>query len=129
MTFAESLPASSALRVLAIAVLGALLGGCAGMERRPPPSIDEIVEMSKAGRPAEEIVRELQETQAVYPLTGSQIAKLHEQGVPDSVLDYMQSAYVERVRWQSRVQYGYYGSYWWDCYYCYPPRPMIVTPY
>ena len=74
----------------AICLVLTLLSGCAGMQRRPPPSIDEIVEMAKAGKPAEEIVRELQETRAVYPLTASQIVSLHDQGVPDAVLDYMQ---------------------------------------
>lgn len=113
-------------RFFAFAMLLALLGGCAGMDRKPPPSLEQIVEMSKAGRPPEEIVRELQETRAVYPLTGSQIAKLHEQGVPDSVLDYMQNAYMDRVRWESRMSYD--SPFWWNCFYCYR-RPMIVAPY
>ena len=100
--------------------------GCAGMQRRPPPSIDQIVEMARAGKPAEEIVRELQETRAVYPLTASQIVKLHEQGVPDAVLDYMQNNYAESIRWDARMQYE--SSYWWhDCFYCYR-RPVIVVP-
>ena len=102
------------------------LAGCAGMDRRPPPSLDQIVEMSKAGKPPEEIVRELQETRAVYPLTGSQLASLHEEGVPDPVLDYMQNAYVDRVRWESRMAYD--GPFGWNCFYCYH-RPMIVAPY
>ena len=102
--------------IMVLAMLLALLGGCAGMQRRPPPSLEQIVEMSKAGKPPEEIVRELQETRAVYPLTGSQIAKLHEQGVPDSVLDYMQNAYMERVRWESRMTYD--NPYLWNCFYC-----------
>ena len=102
------------------------LAGCAGLERRPPPSIDQIVDMAKAGKPAEEIVRELQDTRAVFPLTASQIVKLHEQGVPDAVLDYMQNAYAESIRWNARMQYE--GTYWWhDCFYCYR-RPVIVVP-
>ena len=106
-------------------LLVATLAGCAGVERRPPPSIEQIVEMSNAGTPPEEIVRLLQESRAVYPLTGSQIAKLHERGVPDSVLDYMQNAYMDRVRWESRM---YDNPYYWNCFYCYH-RPMIVVPY
>lgn len=103
-----------------------LLSGCAGLQRRPPPSIEQIVEMAKAGKPAEEIVRELQETRAVYPLTASQIVKLHEQGVPEAVLDYMQNAYTESIRWNARMQYE--STYWWyDCFYCYQ-RPVIVVP-
>ncbi len=103
-----------------------LVSGCAGMQRRPPPSIDQIVEMAQAGKPPEEIVRELQETHAVYPLTASQIVRLHEQGVPDAVLDYMQNAYADNIRWQARAQYE--GAYfWYDCFYCYH-RPVIVVP-
>ena len=114
------------LRVAAVVLCLSLLGGCAGLQRRPPPSIDQIVEMANAGKPAEEIVRELQETRAVYPLTASQIVRLHEQGVPDGVLDYMQNAYAESIRWDARMQYE--GSYWWhDCFYCYR-RPVIVMP-
>lgn len=103
-----------------------LLGGCAGLQRRPPPSIDQIVEMAQAGKPAAEIVRELQESRAVYPLTASQIVRLHDQGVPDAVLDYMQNAYAESIRWNARMQYE--SVYWWhDCFYCYH-RPVIVLP-
>ena len=112
---------------LATILLGLiLLCGCAGLQRRPPPSIDQIVEMANAGMPPHEIVRELQETRAVYPLTASQIVKLHDQGVPDAVLDYMQNAYAESIRWNARMQYE--GTYWWhDCFYCYR-RPVIVVP-
>ncbi len=63
---------------------------------------------------------------AVYPLTASQIVKLHEQGVPEAVLDYMQNAYADNIRWEARMQYE--GRYWWhDCFYCYQ-RPVIVVP-
>ena len=112
--------------IAAVMACLALLGGCAGMHDRPPPSIDQIVEMAEAGKPAEEIVRELQDTHAVYPLTASQIVRLHEQGVPDAVLDYMQNAYADSIRWQARTQYE--GAYLWhDCFYCYH-RPVIVVP-
>ena len=106
--------------------LGLGLAGCAGLERRAPPSIDQIVDMARDGKPAEEIVRELQETRAVYPLTASQLIKLHEQGVPDTVLDYMQSVYADSIRWSARMQYE--STYWWhNCFYCYP-QPVIVAP-
>lgn len=115
------------LSLAAIPVLLALLlSGCAGMHRPPPPSLEQVVEMSKAGTPPEEIIRVLQESRAVYPLTGSQIANLHEQGVPDSVLDYMQSVWMDRVRWESRTYYD--SPFWWNCFYCYR-RPMIIAPY
>jgi hypothetical protein len=104
----------------------ALLAGCAGMQHRPPPTLEQVVEMSQAGKPAEEIIRELQETRAVYPLTGSQIAKLHDRGVPDAVLDYLQDTYAESIRWDARLRYE--NSFlWYDCFYCYH-RPVIVVP-
>jgi hypothetical protein len=113
------------LRNLALALLFAVLAGCAGLHRPPPPSLEQVVAMSKAGTPPEEIIRVLQDSGAVYPLTGSQIAKLHEQGVPDTVLDYLQNAYMDRVRWESRVNYD--SPFLWNCFYCYH-RPMIVRP-
>ena len=112
---------------VAVIFLGLVLSGCAGMQRRSPPSIDQLVEMANAGKPADEIVRELQETHAVYPLTASQIIGLHDRGVPDAVLDYMQNVYAESIRWNASLQYQ--GTYWWpNCFYCYGP-PVIVAPY
>lgn len=103
-----------------------LLSGCSSLQRRPAPSIEQIVEMSKQGKPAEEIIRELQETRAVYPLTASQIIALHDQGVAEPVLDHMQNAYAAGIRWDARMRYE--GAYWWhDCFYCYR-RPVIVVP-
>lgn len=114
------------LRCATVGLCLSLLGSCAGLQRRPPPSIDQVVEMARAGKPAEDIVRELQETRAVYPLTASQIVKLHDQGVPDAVLDYMQNVYGDSIRWEARMQYE--GMVWWhDCFYCYH-RPVIVVP-
>jgi hypothetical protein len=121
------LPGSSRiLRNVTALLFLALLAGCAGIQRRPPPTLDQVVEMSQAGKPAEEIIRELQETRAVYPLTGSQIARLHDQGVPDAVLDYLQNAYADSIRWDARLRYE--SSFLWhDCFYCYH-RPVIVVP-
>ncbi len=120
-------PGSSPIsRCVAALLCAAVLGGCAGAPRRAPPSIEQVVEMSQAGKPAEEIIRELQDTRAVYPLTGSQIARLHDQGVADSVLDYLQNAYAESIRWDTRLRYE--NSFlWYDCFYCYH-RPVIVVP-
>lgn len=121
MNLPPRLPLAAAL------VCVALLCGCAGPERRPPPTLEEVVEMSRAGTAPEEIVRTLQETRAVYPLTGSQIVWLHRDGVDDSVLDYLQNAWVDEIRWDARRRYD--SAYWWrDCFYCYP-RPVIVMPY
>jgi hypothetical protein len=112
----------------------AVLGGCAtaGDKRPPPPSLEEVVRMSKEGIPANEIVARLVYTRAVYRLKGSELARLKEQGVPDEVLDYLQESAVaqaraEEARRQAQYYYMYswpYGGmgpypYWWY----YPPPP------
>jgi len=103
-----------------------LLTSCASTPSRPPPTIDQIVQMANSGRSAEDIVRELQDSRAVYALTASQIIRLHEQGVPQSVLDYMQNAYAEAIRRDARWEYE--SALWWhSCFYCYGP-PVIVAP-
>ena len=113
-------------RVATCVVFATLFAGCTSMQRRPPPSLEQVVEMSQAGKPAVEIIRELQETRAVYPLTGSQIVALHDQGVPDTVLDYLQNAYAEHIRWDAQLRYE--NSFpWHGCFYCYH-RPVIVVP-
>lgn len=119
-------PKTSLRAAAAALVCLSLTAGCAGLDRRPPPTLEHIVQMSRDGRTADEIVRELQDTRAVYPLTGTQIIGLHRDGVPDAVLDYLQNAYVESIRWEARMRYE--SSFWWrDCLYCYN-RPIIVVP-
>jgi hypothetical protein len=107
------------------ALLATLVGGCAA--RHPPrPTLDEVVQMSKDGRPAEEIVRELQQSHAVYPLTASQILSLHENGVDVSVLDYLQSEYAASIRREERMLHGSFSD-WNHCFGCYR-WPVIVVP-
>lgn len=111
----------------ALVALSIALSGCAGMQRKPPPSLAEVVQMSQDGVPAEEIVGRLRESRAVYPLSGSRLAQLREDGVQDEVLDYLQQAYVDSIRRQERL---YYRDPFWasGCFGCYPYRPW-VSPY
>jgi len=121
-------------RLLAVFAITSVLlaSGCAGMQRRPPPTLEQIVQMSRDGVPAEDIVRQLKETRAVYALSGSQLARLHDQGVPEPVLDHLQQAYIDSVRRQERM---YYQDRFWmgGCYGCYYYRPWaapyFVIPY
>lgn len=128
---AAATTAGRVLGLLALAVL-MVLPGCATLHRRPPPTLEQVVDMSRSGMSAEDIVRELRETGAVYPLSGSQIAKLHDKGVPEAVLDYLQQAYVDHVRWQerSRIDDRHFYGPCFGCYYYSPwATPYFVYPY
>lgn len=112
-----------------------LVSGCATYERRPPPpTLDEIVQMSKQGVAPEEIIRRLKETGAVYELSGSKLAALREAGVSDKVLDYLQQTYVDAVRyeeWLRAQDWYWWGSpYWPGPYRRYPHYgyPWVPPP-
>ncbi|MEO6022044.1 MAG: hypothetical protein ABIP64_02800 [Burkholderiales bacterium] len=83
-----------------------------GPARPVPPTLDEIVSMSKAGTPAEDIIKTLKESRAVYAMTAADITSLHDKGVPDSVLDYMHKVYLREVREdEAERAYNHYGWY------------------
>lgn len=117
-------------QLFSLLIVAALLdSGCAGVQRRPPPTLEQVIQMSREGVSAESIVGQLEETRAVYALSGSQLARLHDEGVPDLVLDYLLQAYVNRVRRQERMYYE--DRMWMGGYYHYRPwvAPYFVIPY
>ena len=86
-----------------------LLSGCAalGFKQPEPVTVGQVIEMSKEGVPAEAIVRKMRDSETVYRLTAAQLAELHDMGIPDPVLDYMQQTYIEAERReQSRDDWG-----------------------
>ena len=79
----------------------ALLNGCAALGVDPseqPVMVSEVIRMSKENVPAETIVNKMRDSRAVYRLNAAQLAKLHDQGVADVVLNYMQETYLNAVR-------------------------------
>lgn len=96
------------MRTLAIPAL-CLLAGCATLDGPPPLSGAEIVELARAGKSAPEIIAELQRTETVLPLAASDIVSLHEAGVPDEVLDYLQRVQIDALLWRERSNYMWYG--------------------
>jgi hypothetical protein len=87
-------------RVLPVLILSAaLLGGCAslGPPAPPPVRVPEILALSHESVPADDIIAKMRQSETVYRLTASQLAKLHEQGVSDRVIDYMQRTYLDAV--------------------------------
>ena len=77
------------------------LGGCARVEfeqTKTAVMVSEVILMSKEGVPAETIVKKMCDSKSVYRLTAAQLAYLHDQGVADRVINYMQQTYLEAVR-------------------------------
>lgn len=105
-------------RITVLIAITLFLTGCATLQSRrpPPPTLEEIVALAKEKVPAEDIIQRLEESRAVYTLSGSQLAKLREQGVPDAVLDYMHRAQIEQARYdewlRARDRYFFYGPYY-----------------
>ena len=113
------LATTTTLAVLTLLVLAAGPLGCAADWLGPGPaplSVSEVVEMSQAGVPADEIILKMRESGTVYRLDASQLVRLHEQGVSDEVLNYMQETYLESVRENQRLQDMRLWSYGDDGY-------------
>ena len=54
----------------------------------------------------------MRDSQSVYHLTAAQLAELHDLGIADPVLDYMQRTYIEAERRdQSRDDWGEWNTY------------------
>src|SRR2546429_9734577 len=77
-----------------------LLSGCAtfGFKTPEPVTVGEVIQMSKDNVPPETIVKKMRDSESVYPLTAAQLAELHDMGVSDRVLNYMQQTYIEAQR-------------------------------
>jgi hypothetical protein len=94
---------------------GALLSGCAALGTdsvKPPVTISEVIQMSKENVPADTIINRMRETKAVYRLSATGLVQLHDQGVADPVLNYMQETYLGAVR-REQVQADW-GEMWRD---------------
>ncbi len=120
--FAAGLLASALLALSGCATTGARMSG----EKPQPIRVAAIVEWSKEGLPAATIITRLRDSETVYRLSARQMIRLHQEGVRNTVLDYMQATYVDAVRrdrrrmdvrtW-NRYDDGYlYGGPWygWD---------------
>lgn len=110
--------------VTLILALALMVYGCATSGRPPPPTLDELVQLSADGLPEDEIIAQLRKSRAVYPLTATEILALSEKGVPASVLDYMQQTYIANERRRERMMYG--DPFWaYPCIGC--PYPYYRT--
>ncbi len=106
---------------LAAALLTGLLltAGCATAPRPPPPAAEEIVDLSKAGVPADAIIERIRESDAIYDLPASALARLRDQGVSDRVIDEMQQTRIDAARLQG-FRAGRDAHPWYYPYYRWP---------
>jgi len=79
-----------------------LLSGCAtfGFKQPEPVTVGQVIEMSKEGVPTETIVKKMRDSKTVYRFTAAQLVELHDVGVADQVLNYMQQTYIQAERRQ-----------------------------
>ncbi len=95
---AEGLPWALRCTCCALLVSFLLIAGCAAMLPKPRTvTVPEIVRMSQAGYPADQIIERMHASGTVYRLSASQLAYLKDEGVPDPVVNYMQQTYLDAV--------------------------------
>ena len=98
------------MRRLVFSLVMVVLAGCATVDRPKPLTSEDVVNLARSGASAPQIIEELKRTDTVIPLRASDIVRLHETGVPDEVLDHLQRALIDDIRWRDR----YSSLYWYD---------------
>jgi hypothetical protein len=96
----------------------ALFQGCAvnnSIETKPV-TLPDIVQMSKDKVPSKQIINEIKKSHTAYTLKASEYAKLQQQGVADSVVNYMQKTHIDLIRRNQQMQNSYYWSPWYGGY-------------
>jgi len=81
-----------------------------------PVTVPDIVSMSKDSVSAKDIINKIRKSHTAYTLKASTFAKLQQEGVADSVLNYMQSTHINLIRHSQQAQDSYYwgpGYYGW----------------
>ncbi len=83
--------------------------------------VKDIVQMSRDGLSSKAIISDLRQSHSVYTLRANELAKLREQGVQDSVINYMEKTHFDAIRYNQRMYdsyyawpgYGWYGGFGW----------------
>ncbi len=96
--------------LLSAASLSLVLAACATVPAPAPVEVPEVIQLSRAGTPPAQIIQKMRDAGMVYRLKGSQMARLHQDGVSDAVLNYMQNTYVDAVRRDQRLRDW---NHWW----------------
>ena len=77
---------------------------------QPSLPVSDIVQMSKDGASSKDIIKEIRRSHTVYWLKADQLAKLRDEGVQDSVINYMEKTHIDAVSRNQRLSDSYY---WW----------------
>ena len=82
------------------------MSGCTtlGFKQPEPVTIGQVIQMNKGGVPADTIIKTMRDSDSVYRLTAAQLAQLHDMGVADPVLNYMQQTYIDAERRQQSLE-------------------------
>jgi len=95
-------------RALMLLICITLLTGCAMFApSKPPVTLGDVIHMTQESVPPQTIIERMRDSGTVYPLTAAHLAELHDFGIDDQVLNYMQRTYIEdERRAQSREDFG-----------------------
>lgn len=107
-----------------LSVLAFLVVGCATKPRPQPLAQADIVSLTKAGVPDDEIIARIDRTRTVFRLGSEDVIRLRNEGVSDRVVNYMLDTYARYVAARERRQAysDYDGPYGWGFHYGYPYR-------
>jgi len=72
-------------------------------------TVPDIVKMSKDGYSSKSIIKEIRQSHTYYTLKADQLSKLQNEGVPDSVINYMEKTHIDAVRRNQQINDSYYG--------------------
>lgn len=93
---------------------GALLPSCAVYSPEVKPvTLPDIVQMSKDSLWSKYIINEIRKSHTAYTLKASEYTKLQQQGVSDSVVNFMLKTHINLIRqnYQMRDSYYWYPGY------------------
>jgi hypothetical protein len=96
---------------------GALLHSCATYSPEVKPvTLPDIVQMSKDKVSSKNIINEIKKSHTAYTLKASEYTKLQQQGVADSVVNFMLKTHINLIQYNSQMQDSYYWSPWYRGY-------------
>src|ERR1035437_8491472 len=75
-------------------------------------SVPDIIQMSKDSVSSKDIIGEIKQSHTAYSLRADQLVKLRDEGVQDSVLNYMEETKIRAAQQNQRYANSYYGYGW-----------------